>query len=121
MRVFLYMFFFYRLYLPVILSVPGGHFARAFTAKGLVVRLLLVGRSAWTMALSVALRGVGAELTETGDDLQDCVGSQGCSTKQVSDRSQCRQPSSIEVLILKEGCAQCQRFCPERAKAFTLP
>ena len=58
------------------------------------------------MALSVALRGVGAELAETGDDLQDCVGSQGCSTKQVSDRSQCRQPPFIEVLILKEGCAQ---------------
>ncbi|ESW59074.1 MAG: hypothetical protein Q27BPR15_19665 [Rhodobacter sp. CACIA14H1] len=106
MRVFLYLFFFYRLYLPVILSVPGGHFARAFTVKGLVVRLLLVGRSALTMALSVALRGVGAELAETGDDLQYCVGSQGCSTKQVSDRSQCRQLLFIDVLILKEGCAQ---------------
>jgi hypothetical protein len=37
LRVFLNMFFFYGLYLPVILSVPGGHFARAIMAEGLVV------------------------------------------------------------------------------------
>ena len=72
------------------------------------------------MALSVAFRGVGAELTETCDDLQDCVGSQGCSTKQVSDRSQCRQPCFIDVLVIKEGCAQRKRFCPEGAKVFTF-